>query len=255
MSDRVKTFRARLSANASLLGTFIKSPGVHGIEVLSAAGLDFVVIDSEHAPWDRAAIDLAVLAARANDTPSLVRVPNLGDVLTALDCGATGVMIPHVADVEFAKRAVAACRYRGGNRGFTNSSRAGGYGALGIAEHVRTHDEQVAVVAMLEDPHALDSIDELVKVEGIDAFFLGRGDLAVALGETSMDSPVLQKAVQRLTTAVIAAGKPLCAFVGKVTDIPPLQSIGVSSFILSSDQGLLRVAANSELQQFRKLKS
>ena len=86
-------FRDRLIAGQSLLGTFIKSPGVHAIEVLGEVGLDFVVIDAEHAPWDRSDIDSAVLAAKSQSLPALVRVQSTADILTALDCGAAGVMV------------------------------------------------------------------------------------------------------------------------------------------------------------------
>ena len=87
-------FRDHLVAGQSLLGTFIKSPGVHAIEVLGEVGLDFVVIDAEHAPWDRSDIDSAVLAAKSQSLPALVRVQSTVDILTALDCGAAGVMVP-----------------------------------------------------------------------------------------------------------------------------------------------------------------
>ena len=93
----VQSFRQRLADGQPLLGTFIKSPGVHGTEILGEVGLDFAVIDAEHAPWDRSAIDLAILAARSQALPVLVRVQGVADILTALDCGATGVMVPHVS--------------------------------------------------------------------------------------------------------------------------------------------------------------
>jgi staphyloferrin B biosynthesis citrate synthase len=249
--SEIRHFRQRLAGGDALLGTFIKSPGVHAIEVLGEAGMDFVVIDAEHAPWDRGTIDLAILAARAQAVPALVRVQGVADILAALDCGATGVMVPHVCDVATARAVAAACRYRGGQRGFTNSSRAGRYGGLGLAAHVEAGDAGTTLIAMLEDVAAVEHIGELVQVEGIDAFFLGRGDLTVALGESSTDAPRVQAAVARLTQAVRAAGKPLCAFVGKSTEVPALRALGVTAFILSSDQGLLRQSAAAEAQQFR----
>ena len=253
MSDNMSpSFRQRLTNGLPLLGTFIKTPGIHAVEILGEVGLDFVVIDAEHAPWDRGAIDAAILAARSQALPALVRVTDIGQILTALDCGATGVMVPHVSEVHFAREVVAACRYRG-SRGFSNSPRAGRYGGLGLAAHVQASDADTTVIAMLEDPSALDTADELAAVEGIDAFFLGRGDLTVALGETSTDAPVVQHAVMRFVRAVQAAGKPLCAFVGNASEIPGLQALGISAFIVSSDQGLMRHAASAQLQHFKSL--
>lgn len=254
MSNLTKpSFRARLSAGQSLLGTFVKTPGVHAVEILGGVGLDFVVIDAEHAPWSRTDIDLGLLAARSQSLAALVRVETTQHILTALDCGAAGVMVPHVSSVKIAREVAQACRYRSGTRGFTNSSRAGRYGAMGLGEHVDTHDADVAVIAMLEDPQALADAPAIAAVPGIDAFFLGRGDLTVALGERSTDADAVKRAVAVFVDAVKGAGKPLCAFVGKTAEIPALRALGVSTFILSSEQGLLRQAATAELAQFRQL--
>lgn len=246
-------FRERLIAGESMLGTFTKTPGAQAIEVLGDVGLDFVVIDAEHGPWDRSAIDLAVLAAKAGGIDALVRVESTAAILTALDCGATGVMVPHVSSVKIAREVVDACRYRGGRRGFSNSSRAGGYGRLGLTAHMDAGDSRTTVIAMLEDPEALDPIDAIVAVDGIDAFFLGRGDLTVALGESSTDGEPVRAAIARFISAVTKARKPLCAFVNSSTEIAALRALGVSTFILSSEQGLLRLAATAELTKFRAL--
>lgn len=246
-------FRERLTAGQPLMGTFIKSPGVHGIELLGQIGLDFVVIDSEHAPWDRSAIDHALLAAKAHGLPALVRVQGEADILNALDCGATGVMIPHVSSDDTARAMAAACRYRGGSRGFSNSPRAGGYGSESLSAHVQASDARTTVIAMLEDPAALEHADAVARTPGIDAFFLGRGDLTVALGESSADAQPVREAVGRFVAAVRAAGKPLCAFVGQVSEVPALRAMGITAFVVASDQGWLRQAANAQLQQFRSV--
>lgn len=251
MTDNTISFRERLAGRENLLGTFIKTPGVQAIEVLGDAGLDFVVIDAEHAPWDRNAIDLALLAAKASGIDALVRVESTATILTALDCGATGVMVPHVSSAKVAKEVVDACRYRPGRRGFTNSSRAGKYGRLGLAAHIAENDALTTIIAMLEDPEALHHIDEIVAVDGIDAFFLGRGDLTVALGESATDAAPVKAAIARFVSAVKAAHKPLCAFVNSSAEIPALRALGINTFIMSSEQGLLRQAAAAELAKFK----
>jgi 2-keto-3-deoxy-L-rhamnonate aldolase RhmA len=125
-------FRRRFLAREVLLGTFVKTPGPHTTEALGGAGLDFVVIDEEHGPFDRGSIDLALLGARAGGIAGLVRVSDTGHLLAALDDGATGVLVPHVDSPQRAAEVVALCRYRGGRRGFSNTTRAGGYGGRGI---------------------------------------------------------------------------------------------------------------------------
>ena len=109
--------------------------------------------------------------------------------------------------------------------------RAGRYGGLGLAAHLEASDAATTVVAMLEDAEALDHAEALAAVEGIDAFFLGRGDLTVALGETSTEAETVRRAVALLVAAVRAAGKPLCAFVGKTSEIPTLRALGVTAFM------------------------
>jgi staphyloferrin B biosynthesis citrate synthase len=249
-------FRHRLVAREPLLGTFIKSPVTHGIEILGSVGLDFVVIDQEHAPFDRVTIDALILAGRAAGIAVLVRVPGgeARDILPVLDCGAQGVLVPHVSTPALARDIVAEARYTGGRRGFTNSSRAGRYGAADFQEHVAACDAQTAVVAMIEDPAALDVLDAIAAVDGLDAFFIGRGDLSIAFGASSPADPRVVQATELIAAAAMRSGKGLCAHVDRADspDVAWLRALGVSAFIVSSEQGLLRKAAAQALQQFRE---
>src|ERR1041384_8220614 len=110
-------FRAQLLARQTLIGTFLKTPTGHGVEIIGDAGFDFVVIDQEHAPFDRSSTDVALAIACARGLPALVRVAGPETVLSVLDGGATGILMPHVASVEQARAVVSACRYRGGRGG------------------------------------------------------------------------------------------------------------------------------------------
>jgi len=96
--DVGRGFRARLTGGERLLGTFLKTATGHATEILGGAGFDFVVVDAEHAPFSRGDVDLLMLAARAACIPSVVRVasPEASHLQTALDCGAAGVLVPHV---------------------------------------------------------------------------------------------------------------------------------------------------------------
>lgn len=97
MHHSKSSFRRRLHAGETLVGTFLKTPTSHATEIVGELGFDFVVIDQEHAPFDRMSTDVALLAARAMNVPALVRVPGPETILSVLDCGATGVLVPHVA--------------------------------------------------------------------------------------------------------------------------------------------------------------
>ncbi len=249
------SFRARFTARETLTGTFIKTPTPHAIEILGGLGFDFVVIDEEHAPFDPQATDVALLAARASGTAGIVRVPSAdpAGILRVLDCGAVGVLIPHVSSAAKAREIAAACRYRGGKRGYSGSSRAGGYGVGKVWEHVARSDETTTAIAMIEDPEALDDIDSILAVEGIDGAFIGRGDLTVALGAAANDAPPVKAAVDTVMAAAKRAAKPVCVMVGSAAEAKGFKELGASAFIVSSDQGFLRRIAGQTLAEMADL--
>lgn len=250
-----QSFRARLQTREPLLGTFLKTPSAHHTEILGSLGFDFVVVDQEHAPFDRTTTDMITLAARAWNIAPLVRIRCASDVevLGPLDDGAQGLIIPHVSSAEVARRMVAAARYRGGSRGFSNSPRAGRYGELGFWEHVDTCDALTTVIAMIEDPAAIADVDAIASVPGLDALFIGRGDLTIALGAAGPQDDIIKQAVERITDSARRHDKPVLVHAGRIdpAEFQWLRSLGVSGFIVSSDQGLMRAAAVDVLQQFR----
>ncbi|MCC2097214.1 MAG: aldolase [Hyphomicrobiales bacterium] len=249
------SFRGRLLAGDLVLGSFIKTPTGHATEIFGDIGFDFVVADQEHAPFGRPEIDTVLLAAKAADIAGLVRVPssNPTEILQALDCGASGVMVPHIVNRADAEATVAACRYRDGRRGFSNSPRGGRYGGLGLWDHVDAADARATVIAMIEDPEAVDAIDSIVNVEGLDCVFIGRGDLTVALGEASPASGRIEEATEAITKSARSAGKIVCAMTAGGDDAKWLQTLGVTAMIVASDQAFMRQAAAHSLQEFRAL--
>jgi 2-keto-3-deoxy-L-rhamnonate aldolase RhmA len=255
MTETQISFRQRFISGESLLGTFIKTPTTHAVEILGGLGFDFVVIDEEHAPFDRVTIDNLLLAARASNTAGIVRVAEAtpAKLLAALDDGAAGVLVPHISTVAKAREMVAACRYSGGKRGFSNSPRAGGYGQLGIWEHVEQADASVTVIAMIEDPEALGVIDELVSVEGLDGIFIGRGDLTVAMCANGPTDQCVRSAAERIIAAGRKVGKTVCIMVGNAKEAADWHSLGANSFVVASDQGFMRQAAARTRTEFSEL--
>lgn len=250
-------FRKRLTGREPVLGTFIKTPTGHATEILGDMGFDFVVIDEEHAPFDRGSTDVTLMAARGANIAGIVRVPSADPsaLLSVLDCGATGVLVPHVDTPEKARAVVAACRYRDGHRGFSNSPRAGGYGRLGVWDYVDQSDAQVTVIAMIEDPPAIDVIDTIVETEGLDAVFIGRGDLTVSFGVAGPGTPEVKGATETITAAALKAGKAVIAMTPGGDDAKWLKGLGVSGMIVASDQGFMRQAASRTLAEFQDLHS
>lgn len=234
-------FRARLRQSEPMLGTFLKIPSTQPAEILGSLGFDFVVIDEEHAPLNPETTDAILLACRVHGMAGLVRVRQPADVLRVLDCGADGVLVPHVRSVQVAQHAVAEARY-GGARGFSPTTRAGAFGTSAIADHIAEQDARVAVIAMIEDAEAVDSIEQIVAVDGLDAIFVGRADLHVSMGEAAGDGG-LDRAVKRILAAAHAVGLPALILATNLVDLDQMRRLGATGFLTGSDQGFLKASA------------
>lgn len=243
------TLKQKIAAGEPVLGTFVKTPHPHIVEVLANSGLDCICLDAEHAPFDRRDLDACILAARASALPVLVRTASSAahDILNALDCGADGVVVPHVRSAQEARDIAASAHYgRGGGaarRGYAGSSRAAGYGAKSIADHMTDSAARTVVIAQIEDLEALEDIEIIASVENIDALFAGRIDLTVALGCTSPDEPEVIAAIDKILSACRTSGKPVGMFTPRASDVPDWRQKGVSLFLLGSDHGFVRAGA------------
>lgn len=249
-NDGFGGFRQKLRGGRRLLGSFIKTPTVHATEILAGLGYDFVVIDQEHGPFDRASIDLLMLATSALGISGIVRVADESAILPALDMGAAGILAPHVDTAEQARAIVAAARYMGGKRGCSPSPRAGRYGGLDLVDHVARADAGISVAVMIEHPDAIRNVDAIAAVEGIDALFLGLGDLAVASGELAPGAPYIQEAAERAAAAAQRHSKGLIATASTVEAGAWLIDLGVNAFVVGSDQGMMRAAAMRQRSAF-----
>ena len=242
-------FAPRLRRREHLTGKFVKTPTSHATEILGHIGFDFVVFDMEHAPIDLGALDVMLLAARAANVAGVVRVAEgtPAAILSVLDAGAAGILVPHVDTPVKAAAIVDAARYAGGGRGFANTTRAGRFGAVGFRDHMAAQDREVAVVAMIEDLDAVGRIDEILAVEGLDAVFVGRGDLTAALGEDSMTSAPTRRVTEQIMAGVRRAGKPAILLCGDRADMEDMAGLGATAFMAGSDHGFMARAAREAL--------
>ena len=245
-------FRRRLLAAEVLAGTFIKI-GAHEVaEVLGAAGLDFAIIDAEHAPLGVERIDRIILGARTAGLPCLVRLPVLAPTLAGqmLDMGAAGIVVPRVASAASARDGVGECRYHGGRRGFSPSTRAGRYGFGDPADHAAQADAQTTLWCQIECVDGLRRIDEIAAVDGVDVLFIGRADLAHSLG-VAMDDDVLAAAVRTIAAAGRRHGRRVGIYVAQLAEARALLPLGITLFACGSDQGHL-AAAGRQIAQARR---
>ncbi|MCO5161037.1 MAG: aldolase/citrate lyase family protein [Mesorhizobium sp.] len=245
-------FRQRLLARERLIGTFLKLPTTQVIEILGSIGYDFVIIDQEHAALDRSITDLMIFAARAANVAPIVRIPEFTEssVLGALDSGAMGIMVPHVTSVEKARAIARSARYKGGSRGFAGLTRAGHWGSVGAVAHMAAQDSQVAVVAMIEDQQAIDLAGDIARVEGIDALFIGRGDLTASFGEDPDAGTKVADISRRVAAAAREADVPLMMLPTGRADFEFATELGATALAFSSDHGFIRSAAAAVIKDY-----
>ena len=225
-------------------GTFIKTAHPQVVEVLGTTGLAFGVIDAEHAPYDRNTLDLLMLAGRAASLPLLVRIPDKAGptILQVLDLGAAGLVVPHVNNAEEARAIVARARYRGGERGFSGSPRFAGYGSMGMKAALDAGDKCV-IMCQIESADGLANARAIASVPGVDALFIGRADLALAMGHEDIRVDAVTQATQAIINAAREAGKIAAMFVPNTAEREQFAAAGATCFVVGSDQSLMRQGA------------
>lgn len=176
------------------------------VELLGLTGWDFVLVDMEHAATTIAEVEELVRAAEAVGLAALVRVlENDGKlVMQALDAGALGVLVPHVRDAAGCAQALAAARYPPlGVRGKSAASRGAGWGTVAWPAYEAWVATGPLVVPIIEDPEAVEAVEELVAVPGLELVALGPGDLSAAYGEAALGlrSQRVSAALDRLLAA------------------------------------------------------
>ena len=255
-----RVLKERLAAGETIVGTFVKTPSPIVVEVLGLTALDCLCLDAEHAPFDRGTLDTCLLAARMADKDVLVRVPSSAPehLLNALDCGATGVLVPHVRSAAEARACVRASHYgaadavAAGGRGYAGSSRAARYATTPMGQHLSESAAQTVVVAQIEDPEAVEDIEAIAAVEGLDAMFVGRVDLTVGYGAASLDDARVVAAVEKVCAAGKRAGKPVGMYLARVEDVSEWRAKGATLFLLGSDHGFLLSGAATLLRDVKR---
>lgn len=240
-------FKRRLRASEPLVGVFVKTPDPVVVEVLAQTGLDCLCLDAEHGAFDRRALDLCLMAARAGGAPALVRTASAepSGILSALDLGAAGVVIPHVRSGEEAAAAARHAHYGPGGRGYAGGTRAAGYVSPPIGERLLRTAAETSVIVQLEDADALPHAEAIASAPGVDAVFIGRIDLTVALGEHDPKAARVMDAVEDATRRVRAAGTAVGMFTPDLGELPHWRARGAGLFLLGSDLGFLRSGAEA----------
>lgn len=252
MSSRIATFRTRLAQGLPLLGTWIKTPSAAVCEILAASPLDVLCLDAEHAAFDRGTVDACLRVLLAADMPSLVRIPDQSPrhIQSALDSGATGIVVPHVTSVAQAKALARACHFGPGGRGYSGATRAAGFGRVPMAEHQQRGLAQTTLIAQVEDIEGVEIAAEIAAVENIDALFAGRIDLTVSLQQVDPNAASVIDAVERVCAAAAKHSTAIGMFLSDMNELPRWQRAGASLFLLESDQSFLQQGAAALRETF-----
>ena len=204
--------KTKFAAGQPAFGLSVMIPSPQIVESAAGMGFDWVLIDCEHGTVGLESMELMVMAAEASGVTPIVRPRTNGaaDILQAMDRGALGVQIPHINTAAEARAAVAAVKFHPqGERSLAAGTRASGYGFRGsMGGFVEEANRRTLVCIQIEDEAALPNVDEILKVEGVDVFFIGPSDLSQSMGHPGdPKAPRVAKAIDDTLARIVGAGK------------------------------------------------
>lgn len=244
-------FRQRLLANENLIGSLVSIPSAEVVELLSVTGFDWIFLDAEHGAFGPNEIVHFLQAAQ--QTPCLVRIPGPDEawIKKVLDAGAAGIIVPKIDTQEQAQHVIQAAKYPPqGNRG-VGVGRAHQYGRE-FVEYLNTANDQTVIVLQAESQTAVNNINDIANVEGLDAVLIGPYDLSASLGHTGeVQHPVVQSAIKKISSACQACNTKLGIFGICANDVLPYKAMGFNLLTVGVDTLFLESAANTELQALR----
>jgi len=243
-------FREKLHDPASrLVGMFVKFPTLETTEILASAGCDFIIIDMEHAPLTTDVVYGMITVAERSGMAALVRLRG-HETATAnmfMDAGASGVLVPHCSPFKVAKELIGDMVFPPkGRRGAGGGGRATQWGIDGPDEYRRGGDTGVVRCPMIEDPEAVDDIDNILALDGVDAAFIGQGDLTQTLGNRQK----AQSLVDTALAACVARGVP-AATTAYADDVAARFQQGFKWLAIGNDTGPFTRAVQQRLAQAR----
>ena len=221
---RINKTKRKLAAGELAVGAVIGTPAPELVEVAAVAGFDFVTFDAEHEPLDDCQLVNLIRAAEAFDITPIVRVAKNPDrLLRLLDAGVQGVHVPRCSTVADMQELVDCTRfYPQGQRTFYRLGRGGNFThGMSDQEWSQRANEELLVVAMIEEASALDHLTPMLAIKGYDAVHIGPKDLWQSMGMPPKEE--VDKAVQQIAAAVLASGKKLSMQfqLGGIDDLSP----------------------------------
>jgi 4-hydroxy-2-oxoheptanedioate aldolase len=251
MANRVREI---WKAGGTVVNGWLAIPSAFSAEMFSQAGWDSVTVDLQHGVQDYLSCVACFQGMQPHGVTPMVRVPwnEFGIIGKVLDAGAYGVICPMINTAEEARRLVSACRYPPQGQRSNGPIRAGAYGGFGTYQ--KTANAEILVMPMIETRQALDNLDAILDVEGIDAIYIGPSDLGFSLGlEPRLDreEPEVLKIYERLLEAVARRGIVAGIHNGTPAYATRMIRMGFRLVTLSNDVGIMVAAAKTAVAQVK----
>jgi 2-keto-3-deoxy-L-rhamnonate aldolase RhmA len=248
----VINFRQQLLSHKLLLGTLISLASPEISEIMADAGFDWLFIDIEHSPMDLMDAQHILQAARGK-MAGIIRVP-LNDevwIKKSLDIGAAGVMVPLIFTAEDAQKAVRFSKYPPQGTRSVGVGRAHHFGAK-LQHTIDTANEEIAVILQVEHIVAVENIDEILEVTGIDAILIGPYDLSGSMGLTGkVNDALVRQAIEKVRTACLQKQMPLGIFTASIEQAKEYALQGFNLIAVSTDTLMLVESAQRIVNNVR----
>jgi 4-hydroxy-2-oxoheptanedioate aldolase len=253
MEMLLNPFKRALLAGKLQVGLWQSLASHVTVEILSDAGFDWLLLDTEHAPNELPMVHSQLQAAATGTAHPVVR-PAWNDqviIKRLLDVGTQSLLIPYIETEEEARRAVASTRYPPqGVRGFASQSRASRFAR--IKEYYARASEEICVLLQVETKLGLENLEKIAGVEGVDGVFVGPGDLSAALGYLGQPGhPEVVKVIDDAVRRIKACGKAPGILTGDVKLAQHFIEIGCLFTAVGSDLGVLVNGAEQLASMFK----
>jgi 2-keto-3-deoxy-L-rhamnonate aldolase RhmA len=249
--------RKRIVAGESVCGMMIRQARDPGAPVLfAAAGYDFCFIDMEHGNYSMETVADLIRGAKSAGIAPIIRVPHLETffISRVLDAGAEGFMVPMTSRREQAETIVRYSKFTPlGRRGYGGNTGQTDYKPVKTVEFMREANENILVVAQIETQEAIDNIDQILSVEGIDVGLIGPNDLSNSLGiPDQMNSEILSNAIDKVVQTGKKRGKATGIHIGSVEAIRKWREKGMTVLACSTDINFQYNAAKATLEDIKR---
>lgn len=251
--DAVAKFKAALNSDRGALGPFMITSDPAFVEAAGHAGYDFALLDMEHGPGTFETLQNLIRAANTANICPVVRVPRGSDIWIdrALDVGAGAVLVPQIDTAEQARAVVSAAKFSPmGTRGTCRFVRSAGYGAVPGAEYFAKAQETVVII-QAEGKKAVENLDEILDVPGVDVIFVGPYDLSSSLGHVGeIDHPEVIACIQGIIEKANAKGVKLGCFADTAEGGKKWRDMGVKFIGYACDTYLFYQKARADVESF-----